>query len=163
MIVRNARNPLETKIDIYRLFNKGLYFVLSFSFTISHPLPVFSQMPFPSLNCLFPLLFLETSFMVTSYEYEALFKFPFSFICGGRTMYERLPSTSTRKFPPHSSRSENWRGKKKKKLFYLAKIYGKISKLSLDFAILSKLFKEYKGHIKPLENLFALAFISIFF
>ena len=53
--------------------------------------------------------------------------------------------------------------KEKKKLFYLAKIYGKISKLSLDFAILSKLFKEYKGHIKPLENLFALAFISIFF
>ena len=52
---------------------------------------------------------------------------------------------------------------KKKILFYLAKIYGKKLKLSLDFAILSKLFKEYKGHIKPLENLFALAFISIFF
>ena len=101
--------------------------------------PVFSQMPFPSLSCLFPLLFFRdsSSFVVTSYEYDALFKFPFSFRCGGRTAYE------------------NWR-RKKKNLFYLAKIYGKKLKLSLDFAILSKLFKEYKAHIKQLENLFAI-------
>ena len=45
---------------------------------------------------------------------------------------------------------------KKKILFYLAKIYGKKLKLSLDSAILSKLFKEYKAHIKQLENLFAI-------
>ena len=85
--------------------------------------PVFSQMPFPSLSCLFPLLFFRdsSSFVVTSYEYQNM-KLCLNFLFHSDVM----GVLRTRKFLTYSPRSENWRSKKKKKkLFYLAKIYVK--------------------------------------